>query len=206
MAKSTKVADSDSASEKSEKKTEETKAEKKITATKATKEEKTEKKTEKEEEKKAAIPKKTAYKNQFSYTDPIQKKLVNCIMKNGKKSVAQTILKNTLEELHHRGQEDPMKTMEKALQKATPLMECRPKRIGGGVYQVPIEVKPKRQESLSVRWILEGARKRKGKPMFKRLTEEFLDAANETGYAFQKREDAHRAAQANKAFAHLARY
>ena len=85
-------------------------------------------------------------------------------------------------------------------------MEVKAKRIGGAVYQIPIEVKPKRQQSLSVRWVLEGARKKKGQPMYKRLASELMDAFNETGYAFGKREEAHRMAQSNKAFAHLARY
>ena len=146
------------------------------------------------------------YQNQFSFTDPLQVKFVNCIMKNGKKTVAQRIMKDTLEELHRRGQEDPLKTFETALKNATPTMEVRGKRIGGAVYQIPIEVTTKRQTSLSTRWILEGARKKKGQPMFKRLATELLDCANENGHAFSKREEAHRMAQANKAFAHLARY
>lgn len=146
------------------------------------------------------------YQNQFSFTDPLQCKFVNCIMKNGKKTVAQRIMKDTLEELHRRGQEDPLKTFEKALKNATPTMEVRGKRIGGAVYQIPIEVTAKRQESLSTRWILEGARKKKGQSMYKRLATELIDCASETGHAFSKREEAHRMAQSNKAFAHLARY
>lgn len=156
-------------------------------------------------EKSPAKPRKK-YQNQFSFTDPLQSKLVNCIMKNGKKTIAVKILKDTLAEMHRRGQDDPLKTFEKALKNATPAMEVKAKRIGGAVYQIPIEVTEKRQESLCVRWILEGARKKKGQPMFKRLSNELIDASNETGFAFGKKEDMHRMAQANKAFAHLARY
>jgi len=146
------------------------------------------------------------YQNQFSYTDPLQMKFVNCVMKNGKKTVAQKIMQDTFAELHRRGQEDPLKTFEKAIKNATPTMEVRGKRIGGAVYQIPIEVTTKRQGSLSTRWILEGARKKKGQPMYKRLAGELLDCSNEVGHAYSKREEAHRMAQANKAFAHLARY
>jgi len=146
------------------------------------------------------------YQNQFSFGDPMQVKFVNCIMKNGKKTVAQKILKDTFEELYRRGSDDPLKTFETAIKNATPTMEVRGKRIGGAVYQIPIEVTTKRQASLSNRWLLEGARKKKGQPMFKRLANELLDCSNETGHAFSKREEAHRMAQANKAFAHLARY
>jgi len=146
------------------------------------------------------------YKNQFSLADPLQAKFVNCIMKNGKKTVAQNILKDTFNEIARRGQDDPLKVFEKALQNATPSMEVRAKRVGGAVYQIPVEVTPKRQKSFSVRWILAGARKKKGQPMFKRLATELIDAFNQTGFAVGKKEDAHKMAQANKAFAHLARY
>lgn len=146
------------------------------------------------------------YQNQFSFGDPLQDKFVNCIMKNGKKTVAVKILKDTLEELYRRGQDDPLKTFETALKNATPAMEVKAKRIGGAVYQIPMEVTEKRQQSLCIRWVLEGARKKKGQPMYKRLAAELLDASNETGFAFGRKEDVHRMAQANKAFAHLARY
>lgn len=146
------------------------------------------------------------YQNQFSFGDPLQDKFVNCIMKNGKKTVAVKIMKDTLQELYRRGQDDPLKTFETALKNATPAMEVKAKRIGGAVYQIPMEVTEKRQKSLCIRWILEGARKKKGQPMYKRLAGELLDASNETGFAFGRKEDVHRMAQANKAFAHLARY
>ena len=87
------------------------------------------------------------FNNPFSNDDPLQAKLVNCIMKNGKKTVARNILKDCFEEMNRKGQSDVMKTFEKAIQNITPSMEVRPKRIGGSVYQIPIEVKPKRQQS-----------------------------------------------------------
>ncbi len=146
------------------------------------------------------------YQNQFSFGDPLQDKFVNCVMKNGKKTVAVKIMKDTFQELYRRGQDDPLKCFETALKNATPAMEVKAKRIGGAVYQIPMEVTEKRQQSLCIRWVLEGARKKKGQPMYKRLAGELLDASNETGFAFGRKEDVHRMAQANKAFAHLARY
>lgn len=150
--------------------------------------------------------KKVKYVNPFSLTDPLQSKFVNCIMKNGKKTIAQKILKDVFDEMDKRGEKNPLKMFEVALKNATPTMEVKAKRIGGAVYQIPIEVTKKRQLSLSIRWILAGARKKKGQPMFKRLTNELIDCANETGFSFMKKEDSHKMAQSNKAFAHLARY
>lgn len=146
------------------------------------------------------------YQNPFSITDPLQQKFVNCIMKNGKKTVAQKILQDTFDEMNRRGEKNVLRAFERALKNATPTMEVRAKRIGGAVYQIPIEVTAKRQQSLSTRWVLAGARSKKGQPMFKRLATELMDCASETGFAFGKKEDSHRMAQSNKAFAHLARY
>ena len=160
----------------------------------------------KNSEKKGETVKKVKYVNPFSYKDPLQEKFVNCIMKNGKKTTAERILKDAFDEMNRRGEAEPLKTFEAALKKATPTIEVKAKRIGGSVYQIPIEIKPKRQQTLSIRWILEGARKKKGQPMFKRLTAELMDCSKDAGFAFGKKEDVHRMAQANKAFAHLARY
>ncbi|MCL4132122.1 UNVERIFIED_CONTAM: hypothetical protein GTU68_020163 [Idotea baltica] len=99
-----------------------------------------------------------------------------------------------------------MKTFEKAMENITPNVEVKAKRIGGAVYQIPIEVKPTRQLSLAIRWLLDGARSKKGKPMAQSLAGEIIDAAGEHGHAFTRKEEMHRMAQANKAFAHLARY
>ncbi len=150
--------------------------------------------------------KKEKYKNPFSYEDALQSKFVNSIMKNGKKSVAQRILKNTFDEIYKRSQKAPQEIFETALAKVTPTMEVKPKRVGGAIYQIPMEVPPKRQQTLAIRWIREGARSRKGIPMYKRLATELLEASNESGYAFNRKEELFRMAQANKAFAHFARY
>ena len=156
---------------------------------------------------KTVAPKaKKKFVSPFSLNDPLQSKFVNSIMKGGKKELARRILQDAFAEMHKRGAEDVLKTFEKAIKNATPSMEVKPKRIGGSVYQIPIEVTAKRQMALPVRWLLAGARAKKGQPMFKRLATELMDAASEQGSAFGKKTEAQRAAQANKAFAHLARY
>lgn len=158
-----------------------------------------------EKKSKEVVKKKTAKPVKISYTDELQVKFVNCIMKCGKKSVAQKILQDSFDEITRKG-EDSLVVFEKAIENAKPSMEVRSKRIGGSVYQIPIEVPIKRRLSLSIRWILDGARKKKGMPMYKRLSSLLLDTFNETGFAFQKKEDVHRMAAANKTFAHLAKY
>lgn len=175
-------------------------------STKATEGKKPKKEAKASTAKKDGPKKEKKYVNPFNEADPLQAKLVNCIMKQGKKSLARNILRDTFDEMNKRGDADPLVTFEKALQKATPTMEVRPRRVGGAIYQIPVEVNPKRQATLPIRWILAGARSKKGQPMYKRLASELMDCANEQGFAFNKREDVHKMAQANKAFAHLARY
>lgn len=136
----------------------------------------------------------------------LQEKFINYIMKRGKKNVARKIFQNTLEIINKKTQKDPEKIFEKAIEKIKPTLEVRPKRIGGAVYQIPIEVTPKRQIMLAFRWILNVARNKKGSPIAKRLAQELLDAASETGAAIKKKEDTHKMAQANRAFAHYAKY
>ena len=143
---------------------------------------------------------------QISFVDPLQVKLVNCLMKGGKKTIAQRILKDAFGEIAKQGKNDPIKTLEVAVENTKPITEVKSKRIGGSVYQIPIDVPEKRRLSLSLRWLLEGARKRRGIPMYRCLAQELLEASNESGYAFNKKEEVHRMAQANRAFAHLARY
>jgi len=139
-------------------------------------------------------------------SNELMEKFINCLMKRGKKSLARRIFQNSFDELKKRGQKNPEEIFQKAIENATPSIEVRPKRVGGSVYQVPVEVKPKRQMSLSIRWILNAVRSRKKSPTFKRLADELLDASNNTGAAIKKKEDIFRMAQANKAFAHLAKY
>ena len=136
----------------------------------------------------------------------LQEKFINCMMKKGKKSVARRIFTDAMQILRDQGKNDPIDIFHKALSNVKPNMEVRARRVGGSIYQIPVEVNPKRQSALSIRWIVGACRAKKGKAMAARLAQEFADASNETGTAFKKREDVHRMAAANKAFAHFARY
>ena len=138
-------------------------------------------------------------------SNPQLEKFINCMMERGKKAVARRIFKDTLDIIKTRTKEDPMEVFNKALLNATPLIEVRPKRVAGSVYQVPVEVNPKRQMALSIRWILGAARDRKGMPMAQKLALELLDASSEQGGAIKKKQDVLKMAKANKAFAHLAK-
>lgn len=138
-------------------------------------------------------------------SDPLIEKFINCVMKQGKKSTARQIFADALEVIKTRTKDPPMEVFSKALLNATPLIEVRPKRIAGAIYQVPTEVPAKRQQSLSIRWILIGARARKGMPMAEKLALELLDASAEQGAAVKKKEDVYKMAQANKAYAHFAK-
>jgi len=138
-------------------------------------------------------------------SDVLVEKFICCIMKQGKKSIARTIFSDALEIIKTRTKDAPMEIFSKALLNATPLVEVRPKRIAGAVYQVPTEVPAKRQLSLSIRWILTAARDRKGIPMAEKLALELLEASAEQGNAVKKKEDVYKMAQANKAYAHFAK-
>lgn len=129
-------------------------------------------------------------------------KFINRIMRRGKKSLAEKIFYSTLEKIQEKTKEKPMEVFQKALTNATPLLEVKARRIGGSTYQVPIEVKPERGFALSSSWIIDSAKKRGGKSFTDKLTAELLDASNGTGAACKKREDTHKMAEANKAFAH----
>lgn len=135
-----------------------------------------------------------------------QEKFINCMMLAGKKSVSRTIFNDAMAKLRDKGIKNPEEIFEKAIRNVIPNMEVKARRVGGSVYQIPVEVKPKRQMALSIRWIVGACRSKKGKSMSDKLAQELLDASNETGNAFKKREDVHRMAAANKAFAHFARY
>ena len=138
-------------------------------------------------------------------SDPQIEKFICCIMREGKKSLARSIFWDAMEVIGTRTKDKPLDVFQKALLNVTPLVEVRPKRVAGAVYQVPVEVTPKRQQALSIRWLLEAARARKGIPMSQRLALELLDASADQGAAFKKKQDVLRMAQANKAFAHLAK-
>jgi len=137
--------------------------------------------------------------------DPLQEKFINCIMLGGKKSIAREIFRKMLEEIK-KTEKDPVAIFALAIEQAAPAMEVRPKRVGGAVYQIPIEVSPNRQRILSMRWILDAARSVKGKPIHLKLAGVILETAKGEGPACKKKEDSHRMAAANKAFAHFAKY
>ncbi len=132
-------------------------------------------------------------------------KFINFIMERGKKTVAQKIVYDAFEIIKEETKQDPRHVFRKALKKVSPLVEVRGKRVGGSNYQVPFQVRGERRFALGCRWILEAAAKRKGKPMYQKLAAEILDAVKGEGAAMKKRDDVHRMAEANKAFAHFAR-
>ncbi|MDA1208929.1 MAG: 30S ribosomal protein S7 [bacterium] len=138
-------------------------------------------------------------------SDPVIEKFINCVMMDGKKSIARKIFWDAMDVIKTRTNDAPIDIFNKAMLNVTPLVEVRPKRVGGSVYQVPVEVNPKRQQALAIRWLIKASRERKGMPMAQRLAAELLDASADLGNAFKKKQDVLRQAQANKAFAHLAR-
>jgi len=139
-------------------------------------------------------------------SNELMEKFINYIMLDGKKTVARRIFRDALEEVGKKTKQDPISVFEKAIGNIRPAMEVRPKRIGGAVYQIPLEVPQKRALSLAFRWLKAAARSKKGAPMYKILADELIAAANEEGAAVKKKEDSHKMAKANKAFAHFARY
>ena len=139
-------------------------------------------------------------------SNPLQEKFINYIMSGGKKNIARKIFRNTCKVLTEKGHKEPEKVFQKAIETIKPSMEIRPKRIGGAVYQIPVEVKANRQLMLAFRWILDSARHRKGIPMSKKLAEELIAASNGEGNAMKKKEDTLKMAQANKDFAHFSMY
>ncbi len=132
-------------------------------------------------------------------------KFINHIMKGGKKTVAQTIVYDAFDKITA-AKKDPMKTFEEAVKTVAPQVEVRSRRVGGANYQVPMPVSATRQNALTFRWIVEAARNKKGQPMSDRLATVLLDSAQGVGDAIKKRDDVHRMAEANKAFAHFARF
>jgi len=136
------------------------------------------------------------------YQDRTVTKFINSMMHDGKKSVSEGILYDALDLVAQRSREDALGMFRRALDQVKPLVEVRSRRVGGATYQVPIEVRPQRRLSLAMRWLVQHARARPEKSMVERLAGEVLDAANGRGGAIKKKEDTHRMAEANKAFAH----
>ncbi|SRR5574344_18004 len=136
------------------------------------------------------------------YNSKVITKFVNAIMLDGKKSVAEKILYGAIDNLDKRGEEKGFDLFEKAVENVKPLLEVRSRRVGGATYQVPVEVRAVRRQTLALRWLIDASRKRNERTMVERLANELFEAANERGAYFKKKEDVHRMAEANKAFAH----
>lgn len=136
------------------------------------------------------------------YDDKVVTKFINKMMYDGKKSIAEKIIYASFNKIEEKSGEKGIDVFQKALERVKPLVEVRSRRVGGATYQVPVEVRPVRQQSLSIRWILEATKKRNERTMVERLANELMDAASDKGAAFKKKEDVHKMAEANKAFAH----
>jgi len=136
------------------------------------------------------------------YGDVLVAKLINKVMWDGKKTTAQKIVYGAFDIIREKTKKDPLEVFKQAVENVKPVLEVRPRRVGGATYQVPIEVQEPRRTSLALRWIVEAARARKGRPMKEKLAEEIIAAYNNTGTAIKKKEDTHRMAEANRAFAH----
>jgi len=128
--------------------------------------------------------------------------VIRRIMESGKKSLASRIMYDALKTIEERNNTDPLEVFEQAVRNLTPLVEVKARRVGGATYQVPMEVRPSRGTALALRWLVQYSRSRGGRTMANKLANEIMDAANETGSAIKKREETHRMAEANKAFAH----
>ncbi len=136
------------------------------------------------------------------YNSEVVARFINRLMWNGKKSTAQRIFYDAMDIIAKRTKRDPMEVFEQALRNATPQIEVKPRRVGGATYQVPVEIRPERKDALAQRWIIQFARKRHGKSMSEKLAAELMDAANNQGATIRKRDETHKMAEANRAFAH----
>ncbi len=136
------------------------------------------------------------------YHSRLAAKFINGIMWQGKKSAAETILYGAFDVMGKRANDDPLKIFEKAVDNVKPVLEVRSRRVGGSTYQVPVEIRPERRQALAIRWLIQYARSRGEKSMREKLAGELLDAASNKGSAVKKKEDTHKMAEANKAFAH----
>jgi len=136
------------------------------------------------------------------YNSKLVNRFISLIIRDGKKSIAEGIFYGALDIVRDKTNSDPIKVMKAAVENVKPVLEVKPRRVGGATYQVPVEVKPQRKTALALRWMVDYARKRKEKTMRERLAGEILDAYNNTGASIKKKEDTHKMAEANRAFAH----
>ena len=147
-------------------------------------------------------PPKRRVEPDIRYNSTMVAQFINKVMKNGKKSVAMRVVYDALDIVQERTKQPPLEVMEQAIQSVSPVLEVKPRRVGGSTYQIPVEVSLHRQAGLAIRWLLAAARNRPGKSMAEKLASEFVDAARGTGAAVKKKEDTHKMAEANRAFAH----
>ena len=147
-------------------------------------------------------PEKREVPGDIRYNNPRVTRLINSLMKKGKKSIARRVVYEAFDLMAERANKDPVEMFEQAIKNISPRLEVKPRRVGGATYQVPIEVLPARRGSLAMRWLLEATRNRPGKTMAEKLANELMDAAGGTGAAIKRKEDTHRMAEANRAFAH----
>lgn len=147
-------------------------------------------------------PEKREIPGDVKYNNQLVQGFINRLMKKGKKSTATGIMYDSFELIEARAKRDALEVFEQAIRNTSPILEVKPRRVGGATYQVPVEVGPDRRITLSMRWLLAAARARPGKSMAEKLAAELMDAANNAGAAIKKREETHRMAEANRAFAH----
>ena len=150
---------------------------------------------------KKQAPKRIFYP-EAKYKSLVLAKFINFVMYDGRKTTAEKIIYNALEKIKEKTKDDPIKIFNEAVNNIRPNLEVRSRRVGGATYQVPVEVKTKRAQTLALRWLLEASRKRKNKTMSDKLFNELMDASQKKGAAMKKREDTHKMAESNKAFAH----
>ncbi len=150
---------------------------------------------------KGAVPKRDVLADP-KYKSKLVSKFINCMMRDGKKSVSESIMYEAFDIIEKRTQESPLKIFEQAMDNVKPLVEVKSRRVGGSTYQVPVEVRRTRRAALGIRWMIAFARKRSEKTMADKLAGELMDAAKQRGATIKKKEDTHRMAEANKAFAH----
>ena len=137
-----------------------------------------------------------------TYGSKLVSKFISCMMQQGKKGVSETIFYKAMDIIKDKTQKDPIEVFIQSLENVKPLVEVKSRRVGGATYQVPVEIRPERRQALGIRWLILNSRGRSEKTMFQRLAGEILDAYNNTGTSFKKKEDTHKMAEANKAFAH----
>jgi small subunit ribosomal protein S7 len=147
-------------------------------------------------------PEKLEIAPDVKYQSVLVQSFINRIMQRGKRSVSASIVYGALNRIEERTKKNPMETFDSALKNVSPVMEVKPRRVGGATYQVPMEVPPERRFALATRWIVQSAKARTGKSFADKLADEFMDAANNTGASIKKKEETHKMAEANRAFSH----